>query len=173
MKNFIITHKGESIKIKASDALEAKQIYNTYMSNTKSFEDATETEVAQLLKDKNLKFKSVDGTGDNIEVTFANEDDWFIAGKELSKKYRDTKKVKQGNSFKIMIGDSFTKDAETYTYQFPRFTPEDLREARNYGLQFVKHQGEDTFARGSLKNLKKYASEYLGYELQPNYLFKD
>lgn len=173
MKEYIITHKGKSIKIKASDALEAKTIYNTYMSNTKSFEDATETEVAQLLKDKNLNFKSVDGTGRNIEVTFANENDWFVAGKELSKKYRDTEKIKQGNSFKIMIGDSFVEDASTYTYQFPKFTAEDLRELKEYGLQFIKHQGEDTFVRGSLSNIKKYASEYLGYELHPDYLTKD
>lgn len=76
------------------------------------------------------------------------------------------------------IKDSI-EDAEKYIYQFPRLTSRDVQEAKKYGLEFLGKVGKNGFQpgdyviKGDLNNLKRYCDEYLGYEMHPDYLYKE
>ena len=77
------------------------------------------------------------------------------------------------------LGSSFIADAKVtiedkMVYVFPSLTDEDLRYAKRYGLEFVKEVKDGIALKGDLKNLKRYAEDYIGgYELVEDYLYKE
>lgn len=63
---------------------------------------------------------------------------------------------------------------ESATYLFPKFTPEDRSVARrDYGLEIVSEGPSGTLAKGSHGDIKAFADEYLGYELNPEHFYLD
>jgi hypothetical protein len=80
----------------------------------------------------------------------------------------------------LVFEDATVKDAEMYIYQFPsELKYEDIETAVNeYNLNYLGQVGlygfqpDDHVLEGSLENLKKFAEEYLSYELNDDYLYK-
>lgn len=66
-------------------------------------------------------------------------------------------------------GEGVSDDAFV-SYLFPEFTREDAEEAHYYGLQIDDEYDGNTQVSGAFKDIKAFASEYLGYELVDEYL---
>ena len=67
----------------------------------------------------------------------------------------------------------YTKDS-IYIYQFPSFTDEDLKESKKYNLTLVnKTNNGNAKLKGELEDLKRFAKEYLDYQLVEKYLIED
>lgn len=74
----------------------------------------------------------------------------------------------EGRAGNARIVDSNINDKK---YQFPELTKEDLEKAKKYNLKIVKKLPDgDIILEGSLYNLKKYADDWLDYELVKGYL---
>lgn len=78
------------------------------------------------------------------------------------------------------LDESLKEDVQMYVYQFPAdMTEEDIKTLSNYNLELLGKvnergfQPDDYLVRGLLKDLKKYCKEYLGYEMHPDYLYKE
>lgn len=71
------------------------------------------------------------------------------------------------------------QDGNDYIYLFPLddINATDIRIAKRYGLTTLGKNffnGERNLVmKGSLNNLKRYCKEYLGYEMHPDYLYKE
>ena len=83
------------------------------------------------------------------------------------------------NNFRDSVDDSKVKDSNyIYEFYYNDIDNEDKRMMRKYNLEVVgksgKERGERNLAvKGTLENLKRYAKEWLGYELHPNYLIPE
>lgn len=83
------------------------------------------------------------------------------------------------NNFRDSVDDSKVKDSNyIYEFYYNDIDNEDKRMMRKYNLEVVgksgKERGERNLAvKGSLENLKRYAKEWLGYDLHPNYLIPE
>ena len=64
----------------------------------------------------------------------------------------------------------FKDSVKDSKYLFPRLNNEDRKNLEKYNLRLVKSNGEDSLVEGDLSDLKRYAKEYLGYELHPDYI---
>lgn len=77
------------------------------------------------------------------------------------------------------IVDSKVKDSNyIYEFYYNDIDNEDKRMMRKYNLEVVGKSGKDRGQRnlavkGSLENLKRYAKDWLGYELHPDYLIPE
>lgn len=106
-----------------------------------------------FIRHKNGKVERIDGD------TFEKVDDLY--------KYIDN------------IRDSKIKDSNyIYEFYYNDIDNEDKRMMRKYNLEVVgksgKGRGERNLAvKGSLENLKRYAKDWLGYELHPDYLIPE
>lgn len=86
---------------------------------------------------------------------------------------------REGRAGIARIVDSKVKDGNyIYEFYYNDIDNEDRRMMRKYNLEVVgksgKSRGERNLAvKGSLENLKRYAKDYLGYELHPNYLIPE
>ena len=75
--------------------------------------------------------------------------------------------------------DSKVKDSNyIYEFYYNDIDNEDKRMMRKYNLEVVGKSGKDRGERnlavkGTLENLKRYAKDWLGYELHPNYLIPE
>lgn len=68
------------------------------------------------------------------------------------------------------IGSAESFDS-TATYVFPKFTPDDRSVARReYNLSIIRESAQGTVVSGSLEDIQNFADEYLGYELNEEYL---
>lgn len=83
------------------------------------------------------------------------------------------------NNFRDSVDDSKVKDSNyIYEFYYNDIDNEDRRMMRKYNLEVVgksgKERGERNLAvKGSLENLKRYAKEWLGYDLHPDYLIPE
>lgn len=75
---------------------------------------------------------------------------------------------------------SSTKDEQLFIYQFPRTMKQsDINGAEEYDLEFLGKVNEkgfqpgDYLIQGRLEDLQRYCDEWLGYEMHPDYLYKD
>ena len=86
---------------------------------------------------------------------------------------------KEGRAGMARIVDSKVKDSNyIYEFYYNDIDNEDRRMMRKYNLEVVGKSGKDRGQRnlavkGSLENLKRYAKDWLGYELHPNYLIPE
>ena len=101
-------------------------------------------------------------------------DDWqdaMITYFNMVKQYGLTNKNKNN----IYVADS-SKDlnSEIYTYLFSNdiYNKEDLKFAKKYDLQFISKREEGVELKGKLENLKNYARNYLGENINKNLLKK-
>lgn len=109
MKNYVFKKQG--IVVKAKSERQAREIYNQYLH------DSSDLGVAEFLKRKGIKFSKIDGTKGNIVIKFDNEKDWTLGSKHLRTKYgrKGYESIKEGNSYKVILGDSLTEDAYVYS----------------------------------------------------------
>lgn len=83
------------------------------------------------------------------------------------------------NNFRDSVDDSKVKDSNyIYEFYYNDIDNEDKRMMRKYNLEVVgksgKERGERNLAvKGSLENLKRYAKDWLGYQLHPDYLIPE
>ena len=76
-------------------------------------------------------------------------------------------------------GDLEMEFEKTSLYLFPELTDEDLEMVKAYGLNFIgKNYGpdgeeENWIVTGQESQLKRYAQNWLGYELHPDYFYED
>lgn len=116
-----------------------------------------------------------DGTGKpwvKIEYSFV-----------LTNGYKGTSECYAENFHKMLkdskIDDSKIRDGNyIYEFYYNDIDNEDKRMMRKYNLEVVgksgKGRGERNLAvKGSLENLKRYAKEWLGYDLHPDYLIPE
>lgn len=108
MKNYIFKKQG--IVVKAKSERQAREIYNQYLH------DSSDLGVAEFLKSKGIKFSKIDGTKGNIVIKFDNEKDWALGSKYLRTKYgkKGYESIKEGNSYKVILGDYIIQDADFY-----------------------------------------------------------
>lgn len=97
--------------------------------------------------------------------------------KQSLTKRREGRTRKLPDSGRPKLGDRREDIATSYIYLFPEdMTPEDLEEANNYGLKYIGRNHFDTennyVIQGNKRNIYRYAREYLGYEIQPDYLYR-
>lgn len=79
------------------------------------------------------------------------------------------------NKNNIYMADSLENlNSEIYTYLFSNniYNKEDLKFAKKYNLKFISKQEEGVELRGNLKDLKNYAHNYLGENINKNLLKK-
>lgn len=73
--------------------------------------------------------------------------------------------------------ESLKEDYSEYIYLFPELTDEDIDFLKAYNLKYLgKNYGaygdeENWVVQGDKDNLERYAQNYLGYELHPDYLY--
>lgn len=83
------------------------------------------------------------------------------------------------NNLRDSVDDSKVKDSNyIYEFYYNDIDNEDKRMMRKYNLEVVGKSGKDRGQRnlavkGSLENLKRYAKDWLGYELHPDYLIPE
>lgn len=72
------------------------------------------------------------------------------------------------------------KSSQLYIYQFPAdMTKEDIQQAGAYDLEYLGKVNENGFQpgdyliKGTLSALRNYCKKYLGYEMHPDYLYKE
>ena len=78
----------------------------------------------------------------------------------------------------IEIKENINEDINTHLYLFPELTDEDIEMLKVYGLKYAgKNHGasgdeNNWVVTGTESALRRYADNYLGYELHPNYLYE-
>lgn len=96
-----------------------------------------------------------------------NRDNKYITQHDPDKSIEEFKKYLSIHGFRPVNTLYDSKDAK---YQFPELNERDLDELKKYNLKVVKNIGEDVLVEGSLADLKRYAKNYLAYELHPDYI---
>jgi len=97
----------------------------------------------------------------------------------ISRYAPNAKMVKATDPDYIAGFEDSIEDANDYIYLFPsgNMDSQDIQKAKSYGLKYLgknHFQGENNLViKGSLNNLKRYAKEYLNYDLHPDYLYKE
>ena len=117
---------------------------------------------------------------DTLRCGFKEEADW--ARDILKKHYSDVNVDKTGSWFRVSFGGRIVEQklqeaVSTKLYLFPELTDEDVDTLKAYGLKFLgKNHGADGsednwVVSGTLTSLNRYANNWLGYELHPDYLY--
>lgn len=129
----------------------------------KTFDCMTKREVPE----ERVTFDSLD---EMLKVVKASEDDGYV-NKDLGNVIFSAPTMetfKKWESEKTLFDSKKVRDS---MYLFPPLTEEDIKTgATKYNLIFKSHPSGDIYALGSKENIKKFAKEYLDYELHPSYL---
>ena len=121
-------------------------------------------QAVELLPDDSIKIKKA--KQDIIDFINSHRESILLRQRSRTRKLPDSKS--QEDNYK---GE--------YLYLFPMdgMSKKDLEVAKDYDLEFLGKnffQGEKNYViSGSRKNLKKYAKDYLDYELHPDYLYHE
>lgn len=131
---------------------------------------------AGVMKEVKIQYDKDDTLYENLERLHEAciEDDPSRLDEE---KVTDSKETKKGVVVNVGKKDSLKKrkdSASYYVYQFPPLTEEDKESAKDYNLTILGYSSDgDTYVRGTLRDIKDFADESLGYVLVDGYLWKE
>lgn len=173
---------------------ECQNIFNTFKNNFRDSVDNMARVDDSKVKDTNLIEGKTYTTKSGNKLTINKIQAGYFEGTGkpwvkieysfvLTNGYKGTSECYAENFHKMLkdskIDDSKVKDSNyIYEFYYNDIDNEDKRMMRKYNLEVVgksgKERGERNLAvKGTLENLKRYAKEWLGYELHPNYLIPE